>query len=78
MSVKFDAAFLDRKMAEHRRWQHDVEKELLDEVMGEMAEALRMPAFRKRAEAEPLPFPELFPELEQFTGRGPQHMVRAR
>jgi len=33
MTVKFDAAFLERRMAEHRRWQHDVLKELLDEVL---------------------------------------------
>jgi len=58
MTVKFDAAFLERRMSEHRRWQHDVLKELLDEVMGEMAEALRSPAFAKRAQAQSLPFPE--------------------
>jgi hypothetical protein len=74
MTVNFDAAFLDRKMSEHKRWQHDVEKELLDEVMGEMAEALRTPAFAKRAEAAVLPFPE----PEQWSGRGPQRFVRAR
>ena len=58
MSVNFDAPFLDRKMAEHKRWQHDVLKELLDEAMGEMAEALRTPGFAKRAQAPSLPFPE--------------------
>lgn len=58
MTVKFDAAFLDRKMSKHKRWQHDVLKELLDEVLGEMAEALRTPAFAKRAQAQSLPFPE--------------------
>ena len=58
MSVKFDAAFLDRKMAEHRRWQHDVLKELLDDVMQEMAEALATPAFAKRAQVQRLPFTE--------------------
>jgi len=58
MTVKFDAAFLERRMSEHRRWQHDVLKELLDEVMGEMAVALQTPAFAKRAQAQSLPFPE--------------------
>lgn len=74
MKVRFDAAFLARKMSEHKRWQHDVEKELLDEVMLEMAEALNTPAFAKRAEAQILPFPD----PEQWTGRGPQKFVRAR
>jgi hypothetical protein len=74
MSMPFDAAFLDRRMDEHRRWQHDVEKELLDEVMAEMAEALKFPAFQKRAEAQTLPFPE----PPQFTGRGPAKIVRLR
>jgi hypothetical protein len=74
MSVKFDAAFLERRLSEHRRWQHDVLKELLDEVLGEMAEALRSPAFAKRADAPVLPFPE-FP---QFTGRGPAKIARLR
>ena len=74
MTVKFTAAFLERKMAEHKRWQHDVEKELLDEVMIEMAEALKLPAFAKRAEAAVLPFPD----PEQWSGRGPQRFVRAR
>lgn len=74
MSIKFDAAFLDRRLSEHRRWQHDVLKELLDEVLGEMAEALRTPAFQKRADAPVLPFSE----LPQFTGRGPQKIARLR
>lgn len=72
--MKFDAAFLDRKMSEHRRWQHDVLKELLDEAMVEMAEALRSPAFAKRAQAECLPFPE----PASFAGFGPAKIVRAR
>jgi hypothetical protein len=58
MAIKFDAEFLDRRMSLHKRWQHDVQKKLLDEVMGEMAEALRTPAFAKRANAPNLPFPE--------------------
>jgi len=70
MATKFDAAFLNRKMAERKRWQHDVEKELLDEVLEEMAEALQMPAFAKRADAPVLPFPEV--------GKGPAHIVRIR
>jgi hypothetical protein len=74
MSVKYSYEFLERRMVEHKRWQHDVEKELLDEVMGEMAEALRTPAFAKRAEAAVLPFPD----PEQWSGRGPQRFVRAR
>ena len=58
MTVKFDAAFLERRMAEHRRWQHDVLKELLDEVLNEMGEVLSAPAFAKRCKAQSLPFPE--------------------
>jgi hypothetical protein len=58
MTVRFDAAFLDRRMSEHQRWQHDVLKELLDEVLNEMAEVIQAPAFAKRAKAQSLPFPE--------------------
>lgn len=63
MSIKFDAAFIERRMAEHRRWQHDVLKELMDEVMLEMAEALQTPAFRKRCQVQSLPFPEVRKEV---------------
>jgi hypothetical protein len=60
MAVKFDAAFLDRRMAEHKRWQRDVLNELLNEAMEEIAEALRTsPGFSRRAQAPVLPFPEL-------------------
>lgn len=74
MAVKYSYDFLERRLSEHQRWQHDVEKELLQEAMVEMAEALRTPAFAKRAEAQVLPFPD----PEQWSGRGPQRFVRAR
>ncbi len=57
-TVKFDADFLDRRMSEHRRWQHDVLKALLDEVIEELAEVIAAPAFAKRAHPQTLPFPE--------------------
>ena len=72
MATKLDAAFLDRRMAEHKRWQHDALKELLDDVMDEMYAAVQTPLFARRAEAPVLPFPE----VPQFTGRGPQKIAR--
>ena len=72
--MNFDAAFLDRRMAEHKRWQHHVLHELVKEAMGEMAEALQNPAFAKYAQrslVQALPFPETlhnFPRQEAEPG----------
>lgn len=37
---KFDAAFLERRMCEHKEWQEQTVRELAEEVVGEVAEAL--------------------------------------
>lgn len=38
--VKFDAAFLERKMREHRQWQHRIAEETTREILAEVAVAL--------------------------------------
>lgn len=36
MAIKFDEAFLERRMEEHRRWQHEVEYALVEEIIDEV------------------------------------------
>jgi hypothetical protein len=36
MAIKFDAEFLERRLAAHRRWQHEVEYALIEEVIDEV------------------------------------------
>lgn len=38
MAIKFDAEFLERRLAEHRRWQHAVEYALIEEIIDEVHE----------------------------------------
>lgn len=38
--VKFDAEFLDRRMREHRQWQHRIAEETTREILAEVAGAL--------------------------------------
>jgi hypothetical protein len=40
--VKFDAAFLDRRMREHRMWQQRVTEETTREVICEIADAMEV------------------------------------
>lgn len=54
-AVKFDSAFLDRRMREHHQWQHRVAEETARELFSEIADALecavgRGPAKIVRAE----------------------------
>jgi hypothetical protein len=39
-SVKFDAAFLERRMREHRQWQNRIAEETTREILFEVAVAL--------------------------------------
>ena len=59
MSIPFSAAFLEKRMSEHKRRMHDLEHELLEEVMAEIAEVTQMRAFKKLTQAQNLPFPEV-------------------
>ena len=36
MAIKFDAAFIEQRMAEHRRWQHEVEYAMIEEILDEV------------------------------------------
>jgi hypothetical protein len=36
MATEFTAEFLERRMAEHRRWQHETEYRLIQEIMDEV------------------------------------------
>lgn len=36
MEIKFNAEFIEQRMAEHRRWQHAVEYELIEEIIDEV------------------------------------------
>jgi hypothetical protein len=39
-AVKFDSAFLDRRMREHRMWQNRIAEEATREVICEIADAI--------------------------------------
>lgn len=43
MAIKFDADFLERRMAEHRRWQHEVEYALVEEIIEEVQSLPKRP-----------------------------------
>lgn len=43
--TKFDAAFIERRMEQHRRWQHQAEHALIEEIIDEVQE---MPKRRPR------------------------------
>lgn len=36
MATKWSDEFVERRMAEHRRWQHDVEYALIEEILDEV------------------------------------------
>lgn len=36
MATEFNAAFIERRMAEHQRWQHEVEYALIEEIIDEV------------------------------------------
>jgi hypothetical protein len=54
--IKFDAAFIESRMAEHRRWQHEAEYALIEEVIDEVQ------ALPKR-KPKPARLFEVLPEL---------------
>jgi hypothetical protein len=54
--IKFDAAFVERRMAEHKRWQHDVERALIEEIIDEVQ------ALPRRASRQSGRLFELLPE----------------
>jgi hypothetical protein len=37
-TTAFTAAFLERRMAEHRRWQHEAQYALIEEIIDEVQE----------------------------------------
>lgn len=41
MAIKFDAEFLERRMEQHRRWQHQAEHALIEEIIDEVQELPR-------------------------------------
>jgi hypothetical protein len=44
VAIKFDAEFLERRMAEHRRWQHAAEHALIEEIIDDVQQlAARKP-----------------------------------
>ena len=36
MATKFTAAFIERRMEEHKRWQHDAEYALIEDIIDEV------------------------------------------
>lgn len=34
--IRFDAAFVERRLAEHKLWQHAVERALIEEIIDEV------------------------------------------
>jgi hypothetical protein len=61
--TKFTAEFLERRMAEHRRWQHEVEYALIEEIIDEVqALPKRRPKTGRLFE---VPLPEQLRELMQ-------------
>lgn len=50
--VRFDAAFLDRRMLEHRRWQEQRTVELATDVVREVANAIGFVAQMHERKAE--------------------------
>lgn len=36
MATKFDGAFIERRMAEHKRFQHDLEAQWVNEIIDEV------------------------------------------
>lgn len=34
--TRFDAEFLERRLAEHRKWRHEVEYAMLEEILDEV------------------------------------------
>ena len=39
--TKFDAAFIERRMEQHRRWQHAAEHALIEEIIEEVQQLPR-------------------------------------
>jgi hypothetical protein len=48
---KWDAAFLDRRMAEHREWQERITAQLASDVISEVAAALEQVEQQRSARA---------------------------
>jgi len=64
MSVPFNSAFIEKRMAEHKRRQHDLLNEMLKECLAEMADALESASLAKGADQKILLFPEPLAERQ--------------
>lgn len=58
--TKFDAAFIERRMAEHQRWRHEVEYALIEEIIDEVQ---ALPARKPKTGRLFLELPEHMREL---------------
>jgi hypothetical protein len=53
VAIKFDHDFIERRMAEHQRWQHEVEYQLMEDIIDEVqALPKRKPKTGRLFEAE--------------------------
>lgn len=59
MATKFDHDFIERRMAAHQRWQHEVEYAMLEEILDEVQ---NLPPRRPKTA-------RLFLEIEEFVGK---------
>jgi len=41
MATEFNQEFIERRMAEHKRWQHDAERQMIAEIIDEVQELPR-------------------------------------
>jgi hypothetical protein len=55
MATKFTAEFLERRMEQHRRWRHEVEYAMLEEILDEVQ---NLPARRPKSGRLFLELPE--------------------
>jgi hypothetical protein len=60
VEIKFNAQFIEQRMAEHRRWQHAVEYELIEEIIDEVQQLpMRKPKSGRLFELAPEQLREL-------------------
>lgn len=59
---RFDAAFIERRMAEHKRWQHEAEYAMIEEILDEVQ------ALPKRKPKTGRLFVELPEHMREYVG----------
>lgn len=62
MAINFDHEFIDRRLAEHQRWQHEVEYALIEEILDEVQ---NLPPRKPKSGRLFDPLPEMLSEARQ-------------